>query len=144
MKTQDEIVKRINERMGHDILGFEWHEYLRALDFDHAKPFLKETVTEDSWGTPDFPNDEAITEHMKDYMSFAWDKACSCRGISAGRSIAHYQAWLWLVGEDELAASIEEYEYYGKDELRAICDFLGLDASQWDDDVRVNSESDLY
>lgn len=78
-------------------------------------------------------------------MEFAWGKANGCRGLSAGRSLEHMQAWVWLMGDDdfwsELDASIEHaYQYYGKPQLVLICNHYGLDWSQWDDGIWRNFE----
>ncbi len=137
MKTQQEILARYKERTHADIFGFECTEYLCALDFEHARPYLKDDVTE--W-EPSLDTDEKIRARAIDYMSFAWGKAIDCRGISAERSLAHYVAWLWMLGDGELWPTLENYEYYGKDELRAVCEWLGIDADEWDDGIRVNSE----
>jgi hypothetical protein len=71
-------------------------------------------------------------------MDFAWDKANNGRGISANRSIAHYQAWLWLLGVEWCDTLMDDYEFYGKPQLIRICEYLGLDPKQWDDGERVN------
>lgn len=31
MRTQEQIIARIEERKQHDMFGFEWHEYVLAL-----------------------------------------------------------------------------------------------------------------
>ena len=50
-------------------------------------------------------------DKIKNYMSFAFQKAYAERGISANRSIQHTIAWLWLAGENELLKWVEdEYE----------------------------------
>jgi hypothetical protein len=79
---------------------------------------------------------------MHDYMSFAWDKANNCRGLSAGRSIDHMKAWLWLLGESEMAAKIAHFSHYGKPQLRAICERFGWDWRAWDDGEWRNNEDD--
>ncbi len=147
MRTQEEITERIDGRQERDVLGFEWHEYVGALGWEHGKQYLKEDtkLIEDDWEL-EFPTQESIMARMKDYMEFAWDKANNCRGISASRSIAHYVAWIWLYGDDEFAKEIEgafdhNYEYYGKDILAKICDKYGWDYKQWDDSRRSNSEN---
>ena len=33
-------------------------------------------------------------------MTFAWDKANNERNLSAGRSINHFEVWLWLLGDE--------------------------------------------
>jgi len=137
MRTQEEIVKRIGEREKNDMFGWEVHEYLPYLDYGHAKPFLKDGVKEEDWGR----EKRTPAEKIKGYMSFAWDKANNCRGISAGRSLMHIVAWLWLDGQDEFLKewhNLEDYEYYGKPQLIAICELYGIDWEQYDDGVRTN------
>lgn len=136
MKSQDEIVARIESRKADDFFGFEVSEYVDFLDYQHAKPYLKPEVTENEWKQ----TDKTPKEVMIDYMPFAWEKANNCRGLSAGRSLKHYVAWLWLDGDNELWPTIEDYEYYGKNQLVEICNYLELNSSQWDDGIRVNSE----
>jgi len=137
MRTQEEIVKRFKTRKEHDMFGFETDEYLPYLDYEHIKSFLKEGVKEGDY------KQEKMTPVMriKDYMSFAWDKANSCRGISAGRSLQHMVAWLWLDGQDEFLKEwneLRDYEYYGKPQLIAICEKYGIDWKQYDDGARTN------
>ena len=139
MRTQDEIVARIEARQDDDCFGFEICEYLPYLDYSHAKAFLKDEVGEDDWNAP--RDISKVKDEMKDYMEFAWDKANNCRGISANRSISHYVAWLWLDGQTEMADSLEEnYEFYGKPQLVQVCEYLELDHKQWDDGRRSNVE----
>lgn len=137
MRTQQQILARITERRNGDPLGFEWPLYLDALTFDNARSFLKPEATEADWkqNTEDEIRQEAI-----DYMDFAWEKANNCRGISANRSIMHYQAWLWLLGEDWGDSLMDDYEFYGKPQLEKICTYFGLDPKKWDDGIRSNTE----
>lgn len=73
---------------------------------------------------------------MLDYMEFAWDKANNGRGISAMRSMHHYMAWTWMLGDD--LGNLLDYQYYGKDNLVKICKHYGWDHAKWDDGVRRN------
>jgi len=136
MRTQDEILARYNERKDNDFFGFESNEYLRFLDYEHAKQFLKPEVAAKEWE----PEKKTLKEIMVDYMPFAWEKANGCRGISSGRSIMHYTAWLWLDGDEEIWPTLADYEFYGKDQLVTICKYLGLDSEKWDDHRRVISD----
>lgn len=142
MRTQQEIIGRIRVRHKEDIFGFEWHEYMMALTPDSLGKLRGEVLKADAdmvdW-QPSFTCDDDILKAAREYMPFAWGKANGCRGLSAGRSLSHYQAWLWLLGEDKFD-DIDDYQFYGKDELVRICELLGLDASQWDDGVRRNNE----
>ena len=133
-RTQEEIVARIEKRASQDVFGWEWDEYALYLDLEHVRPFLKDPLQE-SWNA----EDRSPRQKMIRYMPFAWEEANNCRGIPATRSLFHYVAWLWLDGDDTLWPQIwEEYEYYGKERLRQVCAYLGLDADQWDDGRRVN------
>jgi hypothetical protein len=137
MRTHDEIIQRIKERKDEDWFGFEWPYYLEVLPFDKAMQFLKKDAAADGWVVK---TEQQIKEAAIDYMPFAWGKANNCRGISAGRSISHYTAWLWLLGVPWADELLEEYEYYGKPQLERICEYLGLDSKKWDDGIRSNDE----
>ncbi len=140
MRTQEEILKRIEARKEHNCLGSEIHEYIYYLDYEHAKSFLKDGIKGEDW-EQDRKEKKTPAEMIKDYMSFAWDKANNCRGISAARSIMHMIAWLWMDGQDVFLKKwneLKDYEYYGKPQLIAICELYGIDWKQWDDGVRTN------
>jgi hypothetical protein len=138
VRTEEQIVARIEARRAADLLGFEWPMYLGSLSFDKARPYLKEDAKPDDWPTPRTVED--IRKEAIEYMPFAWEKANNCRGISANRSVMHYQAWLWLLGEEWGDALMDDYEFYGKPQLERICQYLGLDPKTWDDGIRSNTE----
>lgn len=124
MRTVNEITARIHEIAGTDIFGFETPDLIGALPFSTARPWLKDTVTADSW-TPVHATDEQVIAAMREYMSFAWQKATDHRGLSANRSIAHFRAWLWLLADTELVAFIDSddhYAPYGAPILKRICE----------------------
>ena len=135
MRTDDEILARIEARKEEDFFGFELTDLLLRLPFDKAKPYLNDETKAEDWKVQ--PRDrESVLKEMHAYMSFAWDKANNCRGLSAGRSMCHYMAWTWLAGDD--LGDLTEYEFYGKDNLVKICQHYGWDSSQWDDGERTN------
>ncbi len=142
MRTQEQTVQQIEKRKSDDILGFETDEYLRFLDFEHAKPYLKEGTKSEQWGKPTENSTENILQIMLDYMSFAWEKAKGCRAISASRSISHYKAWIWML-DDDFQFDENSYCHYGKNLLREICKQYGWNPNQWDDGIRINYESEL-
>ena len=142
MRTQEEIVARIQERRPGDMFGFEVDVYFNYLDFEHAKTYLKPDTeaTATNWEMSDL---DRVLVSMKEYMPFAWDKANDSRGISAVRSIKHFIAWIWLLGDDEFANVVEtqlntNYRFYGKEILISICAKYGWDYTQYDDGVRTN------
>jgi hypothetical protein len=140
LPTQEEIVARYRERVPHDPLGFEVPEYLLALNLEHAKPMLKPGMK--AW-KPIYQTRDDVLQTMKEYMPFAWDKANGQRGISTVRSLMHYVAWLWLIGELELAEAIEDYTHYGKPQLVRICELFKWNWRRWDDDRWASSEGEL-
>lgn len=146
MRTQQEILERVKARSEKDLFGFEVDEYFRALTRESIETLKGVLIKEDadlSDFNPDLTTDEGIRKQCIGYLDFAWEKANGFRGLSANRSILHYQAWIWLLGEDWFDEIAEDYEFYGKDQLRRICQFLEVDPDRWDDGIRVNSESEL-
>jgi len=133
MRTQDEILERVKELRPNDVFNFETDDLISFLDFEHAKEFMKKDATADEWnGIEEVPP----RQKMLEYMEFAWEKANNERGLSAMRTMRHYRAWLWLDGDEEVWPTLDNYTSYGKPQLVKICEYLGLDASQWDDGKR--------
>lgn len=139
MRTDDEILARIAEVAGRDFFGFERNDLITRLPFEKATAFLKAGAPADKWNQEPRDRDAVIAE-MLGYMPFAWEKANNERGISASRSMSHFNAWTWLAGDD--FDDLTEYEFYGKDNLVMLCEKYGWDAKQWDDGRRVNSAED--
>lgn len=144
MRTQQEILERIKSLQEDEsnLLDFQRQDLVASLDYKNAKPFLKKdsTTTKKEWEKIKLVD---FRKKMIDYMDFAWEKANNCRGLSAVRSLEHYISWLWLDGDDELHLTLNEYKHYGKDHLRKICEYLGLNPDDYDDGIRVNDESEL-
>jgi hypothetical protein len=138
MRSQSEIVSRIESINEGDFFGFRTSDLVYFLDFEHAKPYLQPTVTAATW-TPNPSDRDSILKAMEEYMEFAWDKANNGRGISAGRSMDHYTEWVWMLGDEDVIGDLREYEYYGKDNLVKLCEHYGWDHTKWDDGVRENS-----
>jgi len=134
-RTDDEIISRINVVTDRDFLGFEVSDLVLCLEYEKAKQFITTDVIQKDWEVVSREPADVISM-MHDYMPFAWDKANNCRGLSAGRSLSHYSAWIWLAGDD--LGDLLEYEFYGKDKLVLICNYYGWDSSEWDDGIRTN------
>lgn len=142
MRSQKQIIDRALTSSKNDPLGFEYIEYIHALTIESVKKLRGTLVREDadlSEFNRKFVRDADIRKQCIEYMPFAWEKANGFRGISAARSLLHYKAWLWMMGRDDFD-DLDDYQFYGKDHLRRICAYLGLDADKWDDHVRLNSE----
>jgi hypothetical protein len=142
MRTQDEILTKIKSyEKGGDFFGFMTGDLIEYLTFEHAKPYLKDGVTAEEW-KPLPTSHDAVKAQIHGYMDFAWEKANDCRGLSAGRSINHMQVWLWMLGEETAAEEIKDYDFYGKPQLRAICEHFGWDWHQWDDGLWCNNSEE--
>jgi hypothetical protein len=147
MRTQQEILDFIPEFQKEDFFSFGVVDLIMRLEFKDAKPYLLKGTKKSDYKPSSLKRQDILDEMLK-YMPFAWEKACNCRGISAGRSMLHYAAWLWLLGDEDynFFGGVEElgnYEYYGKDKLVDICNRFGWDPAQWDDGIRINSEEEL-
>ena len=134
-RTDDEIISRINVVADRDFFGFEVSDLVVRLEYEKAKQFMPTYVIQKDWEVVSREPADVISM-MHNYMSFAWEKANDGRGLSAGRSLSHYSAWIWLAGDD--LGDLLEYEFYGKDKLVLICNHYGWDSSEWDDGVRTN------
>lgn len=126
-RTQAEILERMKAVADEDYLGFKREALVTALDFEHAKPFLRDDVTADGWEQID-PEKAA-----KAYYEFALGKIDNHRGISAGRSIDKLTEYAWLMGRDDVveAMSAAPYPQYGAPKVKAFADLLGL---EWPED----------
>ena len=139
MRTDEEILARASEIATRDWLGTERVDLLHRLPLERARTLLKADAKLDKWRV--LPrDDDSIKKEMHGYMPFAWEKANHRRGISASRSLEHMSAWLWLLGHDEAAEAVLEYDQYGKPWLRAICEAFDWDWRQWDDGRWTNDE----
>ena len=111
MKTQEEIVARIKYLAKDDMFGFATQDLIYALELDLAAPYLNEAFVkeiragEKEWKRP--PTDEEIKKELIGYLDFAWEKCLGHRGISASRSIGHFTAWCWLLGDEGSVAFLE-------------------------------------
>lgn len=130
-RSQAEIVAKIEEAKSNDVFGFKSEVLLGALQFDHAKTYLKPEVTAEEWAKigDDLPPQ---LEQMRDYMAFAIGKAQDHRGISAYRSVEKLNAWTWLLGCEPID---EPFAQYGAPILKALCERHGFD---WPDDEDIN------
>jgi hypothetical protein len=129
MRTQDEIAERFM-RKRQEFLNFEPEILVAFLDYEHAKPILKEGVTADEWGESRIPLiRETVVEHARTYMGeYGWDKCLNHRGISANRTVQKMEAWMWLLCDDEMVAVCQDpelYPQYGAPILKAICEKYG-------------------
>ena len=141
MRTIEEIAERVWALRGSnaDFFGFESADLIVRLPFDQASPYLRAGVTREEWEPR--PRDHAsVLKALESDLIEAFRAANDCQGNSAFRAMSRLKATLWLLGEDEAAEELEGYTYYGKPQLRAVCDHYGLDWRQHDNGKWRKSE----
>ena len=129
MKSIDEIKNFMNEVEEDDFLGVMRSDSIECLSYDDAKDYLRDGVTPEEWEKDRIKSDADIIKKIKEYLPFAWGKANDERGISASRSIQHFRAWFFLLGEDEFYKKItwmedNDFAMYGKPILETIENWL--------------------
>lgn len=129
LKTQAEIVAKLSSsRGGSDLFGFRTEVLAAYLTADQVRPFCKLDADLSDW-TADPLDRDAVVATMADYMEFAWGKTEHHRDLGASRSVEKMAAWLWLLGDDEAVAYVEDgrhYKQYGAPVLLYICERYGL------------------
>lgn len=134
-RTQEEILGRIEAVNDDDMFGFRREVLIEALDYEHARPFLKPSVTAEDWaGIQVCACDREAA--ARDYYKFALGKIENHRGISANRSVDKLREHAWLLGRDDVVAAMDaaEYPQYGAPKIAAFAAGLGL---AWPDDVAM-------
>jgi hypothetical protein len=128
LRTDAEIEHHLNNRPTKgDLFDFGGTVLLCFLPYGVAREHLKPGVTEKEWESARMqPTRAVVLGEMREYIDFAFEKANGERSISALRSPQKYQAWLWLLGDEELAEEIGSYTNYGLPQLRAINAKYGL------------------
>lgn len=155
MRTREEIIEKLrdlkNAPVTVDFFGVKGADLLTFIPFSDAVEFLKKDhgISEADWAGEGCPADltrEGILKLIEDYMPFAWNKANDCRGLSAARSLDHFEVWMWLLGGEHWTYWIQviasHHTHYGKPHLVRICEHFGWDWKQWDDGSWRNNEFD--
>lgn len=121
-RTQDEVLARMAAAEEDDFFGFKREVLVMALDYEHAKPYIKEGTTEAEWPPTDFAAEAA------GYLQFAIEKILDHRGISANRSVDKLTEYAWILGRDDVVAAMDEADYpqYGAPKVKAFADGMGL------------------
>jgi hypothetical protein len=126
MRTQEEILNRIKEVEKKDWMGTIRSDLVDFLEYENAKQFLKGEITPEGWLENGFTEntEENIKAKMSGYLEFAFNKAENERGLSAGRSMDHYSAWIWLLDKEDHFGDVTDYHSYGIPHLYKIKEFL--------------------
>lgn len=124
MKSLEEIRDRIKLQIADP----EESMMIAMCNYHPLMPYVSEFIKEGHEADP--LTKETIIDEMREYMSFAFEKAYGCRGISASRSQWKYVQWLWVLEDEELVAFAEDegnYAMYAIPILRKICERYGFE-----------------
>ena len=137
MRTQEEIIARINKLSLKDHLGFERASLLEYLDFDHAKEYLREGVTQAQWdGVRPELDVQLIRERILKCLPSAWEKANQCRQLAVTSAVSYFKTWLWLLEKDEVAEMMFPLVWIGKYQLMILSRYVGFsDDGKYDDNI---------
>lgn len=124
-RTQNDILARMLAVAENDFFGWRREVLLPALDHEHARPFISDSVTEKDWTK--LQAEFRLEDDARSYLTFAIDKALNHRGISAERSVDKMTEYAWLMERDDVVAAMDaaEYKQYGVPKLKAFADGLG-------------------
>ncbi len=139
-RTQEEILARIEKVKAYDWIGTITNDLILWLTLENVSGMLAKPLTEQEWAEVQAKNVPPL-EQIAGYLPFAWGKANDCRGLSAGRSLDHMKAWLWLADyEDDVIDLLSDYDYYGKPQLVFCSVLAGFPWPTSDDGRWVTSE----
>jgi len=140
LKTTEELVAYYESKKEDDFLGAIFGDIAVHLPKDVLQPLCADGTDLSQMEEPLPCTREYVLKAMKSYMDFAWGKATGHRGISAGRSIQHFESWLWMLGDEEAIAFVQDeshYPQYGCPMLKYICNKYGFDIPDSDDVKRM-------
>lgn len=133
MRTQEDLFRECQRIQKEDLFGFGLSSLFDYLTLEQQETFIKadkleEFRKENATFKPKPIDRETVIADIKDYMTFALDKASNHRGLSAERSVERMKAWLWLLGDEELIKKVEDADYmnYGVPKLKVVCEALGI------------------
>lgn len=124
------ILKRIEQVREFDIFGEYAPRLTGFLNYENARPFLKDGVTEEQWEQND---DGVLRAELHRYLKDWWkQKVEDGRGLSVHRGRAQVVNLLFLAGiEAWKAIGVNDDEgmdggWYQEDAYNAVADIFGL------------------
>lgn len=133
VRTLSEVFERLGEGLRENtaIIEMYWEFRGKILAEFLPKEKLEELdlLPPDDW-KPEPLTRETVLKKMSDYFEYAVEKCVGQRGISASRSVEHYEEWVWLLGDDEFLREMKETEYepYGAPILLKVAERYGFDS----------------
>lgn len=140
-RAPEQIAARIKdpETIARDIYSAERSRLLEALPLAHALPFLHVGAhTPETWSQIHTGTREQLLDGIRGYLPYTWQKTNAFRVSSIMRSRSHFAGLVWLLGPeaDELTERLldPEPEHGGKHELVDLCELVGMNWRELDDD----------
>jgi len=125
MRIPSELVRRMKAVMDADPFRTQVGDLASFLPADALYQFCKPDA-DLSEHKPEPLIRRRVLVLMREYMPFAVEKATGHRGLSANRSIEHFKAWVWLLG-DYAEIDWNNYKNYGAPILKQISERYGFD-----------------
>ncbi|MFY1673973.1 hypothetical protein ACN27G_29140 [Plantactinospora sp. WMMB334] len=123
-RTQQEIVDRLRHARasGEDRFAEQEAILLPALDFDHARPFLRATARRDRWRQQHDHESRA-----RAYLVLAISEIINHRAPQARRAVVALVELAWLLGRDDIVTAMNTASYarFGAPKVKAFTDGLG-------------------
>lgn len=140
-RTQEQILERLEalDAQSEDTFGFRAQVLREALDYEHVKHFVDESVTEQLYES--VRRQDGFTDaKARAYLEFAIGKIIEHRGISASRSVDKLREYAWLLGRDSVVGAMDEacYAQYGAPKVRAFAEGMEW---RWPDDPALTRMS---
>ncbi|MBF0132826.1 MAG: hypothetical protein HQL75_09615 [Magnetococcales bacterium] len=125
MRTDMEILGRIQELETTDIFKWESNLLITFLPFSLAKPLLAERNLHytDQWIDQD-RSIGTLVNKMSQFMDIALEMVIHHRGTKTQRSVDYFHAWVWLMEDTSLLAFMDNPDHFpqfGAPILKEIC-----------------------
>lgn len=96
-----------------DWLGTERNDLITCLPFEHAAPLLRRGATAAGWEPNVCPADpESVERRAREYLPFAVAQCLAGGALATERTMHHYSAWTWLMGDDEAVTFVREPDHF--------------------------------
>lgn len=125
MRNPEDIKKFMEKPIVYDLFHVIAQDCIQCLPYEYAKEFLAKCVTADDWDVLFHRDDAEIINEIIKFLPLAYEKAKNQEVLTSIRSIHHFLAWFYCLGNDEMVSVIyymlhNDYKFYGMPILRRI------------------------
>ena len=117
-----EIVAAYESVRADDWAGEVAHAFLKFVDFDHARPYLKEDAKPQDWPYP--ASDDELQNDFRYYASWWREKIVNQRGISCWRGRDQFAARMMVAGCPEWREVMGLDGYYASAAYARACELF--------------------